>query len=154
MQSWYFGKRFWFIILRGVPMKLLLMIALISTIGIGEAMADKKYVKPNAEEIKKKLTPLEYEVTQKEGTERPFGNEYWDNKKDGIYVDKVTGEPLFSSLEKYDSGTGWPSFTDAAVAENVGLRESRVRKFAVKPAIRTWGMCLMMDRNQRAFDIA
>jgi len=62
------------------------------------------------QELSQKLTPLQYEVTQKNGTERPFDNEYWNNKTDGIYVDVVSGEPLFSSLDKYDSGTGWPSF--------------------------------------------
>jgi len=70
-----------------------------------------KYMKPSDKEIKQKLTDLQYDVTQKEGTERPFNNEYWDNKKDGIYVDIVSGEPLFSSTDKYDSKTGWPSFT-------------------------------------------
>ncbi len=67
--------------------------------------------KPSKEEIKKTLSPLQYRVTQENGTEAPFNNEYWDNKKEGIYVDIVSGEPLFSSLDKYDSGTGWPSFT-------------------------------------------
>ncbi len=62
------------------------------------------------EELKKKLNPLQYRVTQEDGTEPPFNNEYWDNKKEGIYVDIVSGEPLFSSKDKYDSGTGWPSF--------------------------------------------
>ncbi|MGJ7095599.1 peptide-methionine (R)-S-oxide reductase MsrB [Vibrio hannami] len=71
----------------------------------------KTYVKPSDKEIKKMLTPLQYKVTQHEGTERPFDNEYWDNKEEGIYVDIVTGEPLFSSTHKYRSGTGWPSFT-------------------------------------------
>ena len=69
------------------------------------------YVKPSDEELKKRLTPLQYQVTQEDGTERSFSNEYWDNKKEGIYVDIVSGEPLFSSTDKYKSGTGWPSFT-------------------------------------------
>ena len=70
-------------------------------------------------ELKKKLTPLQYRVTQKDGTEPAFQNEYWNNKKPGIYVDVVSGEPLFSSLDKYDSKTGWPSFTRPLVPENV-----------------------------------
>jgi methionine-R-sulfoxide reductase len=70
----------------------------------------KDYKKPSEQEIKAKLTPEQFQVTQKEGTEPPFRNAYWDNKKAGIYVDVVSGEPLFSSTEKYDSGTGWPSF--------------------------------------------
>ena len=61
--------------------------------------------------MKKKLTPEQYRVTQENGTERPFHNAYWNHKEEGIYVDVVSGEPLFSSLDKYDSGTGWPSFT-------------------------------------------
>lgn len=79
------------------------------------------YMKPSDEELKNKLTDLQYEVTQKEGTERAFQNEYWDNKKAGIYVDIVSGEPLFSSTDKYDSKTGWPSFVrpieDTALTE-------------------------------------
>ena len=71
------------------------------------------------EELSNKLSPLQYEVTQEEGTERPFSNEYWDNKRAGIYVDVVSGEPLFSSDTKYDSGTGWPSFYKPLVDENV-----------------------------------
>src|SRR5512134_2510491 len=77
------------------------------------------FTKPSDAELRKRLTPLQYEVTQNEGTERAFSNEYWNNKKDGIYVDVVTGEPLFSSLDKYDSGTGWPSFTQPLEPENV-----------------------------------
>ena len=68
-------------------------------------------MKPSDEELRKKLTPLQYEVTQQEGTERPFDNLYWNEKREGIYVDLVSGAPLFSSRDKFDSGSGWPSFT-------------------------------------------
>ncbi len=84
-----------------------------------------EYVKPSDEELKKKLTPLQYNVTQKDGTEPAFNNEYWDNKREGIYVDIVSGEPLFSSLDKFRSGTGWPSFTKPLVPENIVEREDR-----------------------------
>jgi methionine-R-sulfoxide reductase len=77
------------------------------------------YKKPDDAELKKRLTPQQYEVTQHEGTERPFSNEYWDNHAAGIYVDVVSGEPLFSSLDKFDSGTGWPSFTKPLEPGNV-----------------------------------
>ncbi len=70
-----------------------------------------KFQKPAAAELKKKLTPMQFDVTQHAATEPPFRNEYWNNKKPGIYVDVVSGEPLFSSLDKFDSGCGWPSFT-------------------------------------------
>lgn len=75
--------------------------------------------KPSKEELKKKLTPLQYKVTQENGTERAFSNEYWDNKQQGIYVDIVSGEPLFSSKDKFKSGTGWPSFTKPLATENI-----------------------------------
>ena len=81
--------------------------------------------KPSDEELKRRLTPEQYNVTQHEGTEPPFRNEYWDNKKPGIYVDVVSGEPLFSSLDKFDSGTGWPSFTRPLDETNVVAREDR-----------------------------
>jgi len=68
----------------------------------------KTFTKPSDSKLRKTLSHLQYEVTQHEGTERPFSNEYWNNKQPGIYVDIVSGEPLFSSLDKYDSGTGWP----------------------------------------------
>ncbi|HOG18113.1 MAG TPA: peptide-methionine (R)-S-oxide reductase MsrB [Syntrophales bacterium] len=84
-----------------------------------------KYTKPDDATLKKRLTALQYEVTQKNGTERPFQNEYWDNKKPGIYVDVVSGEPLFSSLDKFDSGTGWPSFTKPLEPGNIVEREDR-----------------------------
>jgi peptide-methionine (R)-S-oxide reductase len=85
----------------------------------------KTYTKPSDEELKQKLTPEQYKVTQHEGTERAFSNEYWDNHADGIYVDVVSGEPLFSSLDKYDSGTGWPSFTKPLEPANVATRSDR-----------------------------
>lgn len=79
----------------------------------------KTFTKPSDVELRKTLSATQYEVTQHEGTERPFSNEYWNNKRPGIYVDVVSGEPLFSSLDKYDSGTGWPSFTQPLESENV-----------------------------------
>jgi len=84
-----------------------------------------EYLKPSDEVLRKKLTPIQYKVTQHEGTEPPFKNEYWDNKKQGIYVDIVSGEPLFSSLDKYDSGTGWPSFTKPLEPDNIAEKEDR-----------------------------
>ena len=77
------------------------------------------YAKPSDEVLQRKLTPLQYEITQAEGTEPPFNNQYWENKEEGLYVDIVSGEPLFSSVDKFDSGTGWPSFTRPLVAENI-----------------------------------
>lgn len=81
------------------------------------------YKKLSKQELKKKLSSLQYEVTQESGTEKAFKNEYWDNHQDGIYVDIVSGEPLFSSKDKYDSGTGWPSFTKPLAKENITTRE-------------------------------
>ncbi len=78
-----------------------------------------EFVPLNEEQLKSKLTKLQYNVTQKEDTERPFKNEYWNNKKEGIYVDIVSGEPLFSSTDKFKSGTGWPSFTKPIVKNSI-----------------------------------
>jgi peptide methionine sulfoxide reductase msrA/msrB len=78
-----------------------------------------EYTKPSKEELKKRLTPLQYSVTQSEDTERAFKNEYWDEKRQGIYVDIVSGEPLFSSTHKFKSGTGWPSFYKPLVSTNI-----------------------------------
>lgn len=77
------------------------------------------------DELRARLTPLQYRVTREEGTEQPFNNAYWDNKARGIYVDIVSGEPLFSSVDKYDSGTGWPSFTQPLVPENIVEKDDR-----------------------------
>jgi len=79
----------------------------------------KSFTKPSDAELRQKLSSVQYQVTQQEGTERPFSNEYWNEKHPGIYVDVVSGEPLFSSLDKYDSGTGWPSFTQPLEPENI-----------------------------------
>lgn len=81
------------------------------------------YVKPSEEEIKAMLTDIQFKVTQEDGTERSFNNEYWDNKEAGIYVDIVTGEPLFSSKDKYKSGTGWPSFTQPLTEDVVTFKK-------------------------------
>jgi peptide methionine sulfoxide reductase msrA/msrB len=88
------------------------------------------YVKPSKEELKKRLTELQFEVTQEEGTERPFSDGYWDNHKEGIYVDIVSGEPLFSSTDKFESGTGWPSFTKPI--DGSFIVEKTDRKFFMK----------------------
>ena len=83
------------------------------------------FVKPSQEELKKRLTPMQFEVTQRGGTESPVKNAYWDNKAPGIYVDIVSGEPLFSSLDKFDSGTGWPSFTKPLEPGNIVERHEK-----------------------------
>jgi peptide methionine sulfoxide reductase msrA/msrB len=85
-----------------------------------------KRAAPSENDLKKKLTPRQFHVTQQEGTEPPFQNEYWDNKKDGIYVDLVSGEALFSSTDKFDSGTGWPSFTKPIEAKNIVEKKDKI----------------------------
>jgi len=107
----------------------------------GEAMDSmmkdsQKYERPSNEELRNKLTPLQYKVTRKNGTESPFSNEYWNNEKAGIYVDIVSGEPLFSSLDKYDSGTGWPSFTRPIEKENVKEKKDR-SYFTIRTEVRS-----------------
>jgi peptide methionine sulfoxide reductase msrA/msrB len=103
---------------------------------VAKPPGNPQFTKPSDEELRQKLTPLQYKVTQKEGTEPAFHNEYWDNKKEGIYVDIVTGEPLFSSKDKYDSGTGWPSFTKPLEPGNTVEREDR-RLFTVRTEVRS-----------------
>ena len=94
------------------------------------------FQKPSDKELSEKLTPIQYEVTQKDGTERAFHNEYWDNKKDGIYVDIVSGEPLFNSLDKFDSKTGWPSFTKPIEPDAVVEKEDK-SLFSVRIEVRS-----------------
>ncbi|HBD7121323.1 TPA: peptide-methionine (R)-S-oxide reductase MsrB [Legionella pneumophila] len=89
----------------------------------------------NKSEKLKQLTPLQYQVTQKAATEKPFDNPYWNNEQAGIYVDIVSGEPLFSSLDKYDSGTGWPSFTKPINTANVILKTARHYLFFVQTEV-------------------
>ncbi len=96
----------------------------------------KSYKKMYKEELKNKLTNLEYQVTQEDSTEKPFSNKYWDNKKEGIYVDIVSGEPLFSSLNKFDSGTGWPSFSNPLEKENITLKKDS-KLFTVRTEVRS-----------------
>ena len=90
---------------------------------VGLPQGGGKFSKPSRAELKEKLTPVQFNVTQKDGTEAPFKNEYWDNHEAGIYVDVVSGEPLFSSNDKFDSKTGWPSFTRPLVDENVTTKK-------------------------------
>ncbi|MCI5072401.1 bifunctional methionine sulfoxide reductase B/A protein [bacterium] len=88
-------------------------------------MSEKQYCKPSQETLKETLDSESYQVTQNNGTERAFANQYWDHKEPGIYVDVVSGEPLFSSLDKYDSGSGWPSFTRPVEKNNIVEKEDR-----------------------------
>lgn len=106
------------------------------TLGVVSAMAWTPGKLPSKEELKSKLTPIQYDVTQKDGTERPFNNEYHDLKKDGIYVDIVSGEPLFSSKHKYDSGTGWPSFYQPLVKENITTKVDK-KFFSTRTEVRS-----------------
>lgn len=110
-------------------------ILILSSILLFSPLSEAKWQPKDKATLKKELTPMQYKVTQEDATEQPFKNEYWDNKRAGIYVDVTTGEPLFSSLDKYDSGTGWPSFTrginDKSVSTkldlNLGLPRTEVR---------------------------
>ncbi len=92
--------------------------------------------KPSREELKQRLTELQFQVTQENGTERPFANEYWDEKRAGLYVDIVSGEPLFLSSDKYDSGTGWPSFSKPVSAQSVVEKTDR-KMLATRTEVRS-----------------
>jgi methionine-R-sulfoxide reductase len=96
----------------------------------------KDFKKLSDIELRKTLSPIQYEVTQHEGTERPYSNEYWKTKEAGIYVDIVSGEPLFSSLDKYDSGTGWPSFTKPLEPDNV-VERTDYKLFMARTEVRS-----------------
>jgi len=107
------------------------------TIGFAAATGDaKQYTIPDDEELRQRLTPVQYDVTRQDGTEPPFENAYWDNKKPGIYVDVISGEPLFSSTDKFKSGTGWPSFTRPLDPENVVEKKDR-SFFMVRTEVRS-----------------
>jgi methionine-R-sulfoxide reductase len=97
---------------------------------IPAATPRRVFVKPSDAELRKKLTPIQYSVTQRANTESPFHNDYWDNHEAGIYVDVVSGETLFSSLDKYDSGTGWPSFTRPLDPANIKTKTDRLLGFS------------------------
>jgi methionine-R-sulfoxide reductase len=96
----------------------------------------KDFKMPADEELRRKLSKLQYDVTRHEGTEPAFRNDYWDNKEPGIYVDIISGEPLFSSLDKYDSGTGWPSFTRPLIADNITTKTDR-KLFMTRTEVRS-----------------
>ncbi len=96
----------------------------------------KKFKKPSKQDLQNILTPLQYKVTQEDGTERPFQNEYWDNKKTGIYVDIISGEALFSSFDKFDSKTGWPSFVKPLAPENI-VEKKDTKLFTVRTEVRS-----------------
>ncbi|HET8625316.1 MAG TPA: peptide-methionine (R)-S-oxide reductase MsrB [Gemmatimonadales bacterium] len=91
----------------------------------GKEWSAVNFKKPSEAELKQRLTPIQFKVTQKDGTEPPFQNQYWDNHEDGIYVDIVSGEPLFSSRDKYESGTGWPSFVRPLEPGNITEHQDR-----------------------------
>jgi peptide-methionine (R)-S-oxide reductase len=99
--------------------KLFLIVMTLFLFNANTALCQESYIKPDNATLKQKLNPVQYHVTQEAGTEPPFKNAYWDNKEAGIYVDVVSGEPLFVSLDKYDSKTGWPSFTKPLEPNNI-----------------------------------
>ncbi|MBP7828923.1 MAG: peptide-methionine (R)-S-oxide reductase MsrB [Kiritimatiellae bacterium] len=118
-----------FILMAEHPMKsrpsILIVALTLLAAGTARGAAQEPTTVKNRDALKKKLTPLQFQVTQQCGTEPPFRNTYWDNHREGIYVDVVSGEPLFSSTDKFDSGTGWPSFTKPLEATNIVKKADR-----------------------------
>ena len=109
--------------------------------------------KPSQDQLRKPLSPMQFDVTQNDGTEPAFGNEYFNNEKPGIYVDIVSGEPLFSSTDKYDSQTGWPSFTRPLVPGNIVLHTDRTfgmvrTEVRSRTPTRTWAICSPTARRR------
>jgi methionine-R-sulfoxide reductase len=100
------------------------------------AFDSTQFSKPEQEQLRQALNEEQYRVTQQEGTERPFSNAYWDHHRPGIYVDVVSGEPLFSSTDKFDSGTGWPSFMRPLESSNLEYREDH-SLFSVRTEVRS-----------------
>ena len=139
--------------------QILFLTALMLFITTNLAAQSSAFKKPSKDQLKKSLTAIQYEVTQENGTESPFKNDYWNHHEDGIYVDVVSGEALFSSLDKYDSGTGWPSFSRPIADSSIVKREETVRysvyvrKCVPKLLIHIWAMSLRMVQNQPGYAI-
>lgn len=117
------------------------------------------YKRPDDAKLREILTPLQFKVVREDGTEPAFSNEFWDNHREGIYVDIVSGEPLFSSRDKFDSGTGWPSFTKPIEGQGVVEKKDRsffMTRIEVRSARRILilGMSLMTDHSPQVYDIA
>lgn len=106
-------------ILTIIPRVILVLFIFTGAVQPSFAWDENGYVKPDETTLEKQLTPLQYYVTQEDGTEKPFDNLYWNEQRDGIYVDVISGEPLFSSRDKYKSGTGWPSFIRPLTPDNI-----------------------------------
>ena len=106
-------------ILTIIPRVILVLFIFTGAVQPSFAWDENGYVKPDETTLEKQLTPLQYYVTQEDGTEKPFDNWYWNEQRDGIYVDVISGEPLFSSRDKYKSGTGWPSFIRPLTPDNI-----------------------------------
>ncbi|MBN1794176.1 MAG: peptide-methionine (R)-S-oxide reductase MsrB [Candidatus Omnitrophica bacterium] len=118
------------------PLISIILAVCIGGIMLKGAFGEDQYQKPSDEDLKKGLTPMQYCVTQESGTEKPFDNDYWDNKREGIYVDVISGEPLFSSQDTFQSGTGWPSFTRPLDPDNIVEKEDH-SLFAVRTEVRS-----------------